>query len=290
MPATPRYSRRTHEPPPRERAVLLGPGGTAEAKGPLRGRSWLTPRTDVEIAAHTGNFGCRTGDIDGVVGSLCVLDFDAKAGGLDALMAWECEYGPIPGWRVRTGGGGLHIYVAGIARLRSQKLAVLGTGLEVELKANTSYVVFAGSVHESGRRYEPEGSGGLNVLAAAPDWLIRLARGGGISGPTAGRWIRLEGGYHDIPAAVYVEALTGCEVDRRGRALCPLHDDHEPSLQTYPDGHWTCFVCGVSGRIRQLAAITLGLGHQAGHRWEIESHEAPAVYELLGRLFPEVHR
>jgi hypothetical protein len=100
----------------------------------------------------------------------------------------------------------------------------------------------------------------------------------------------VRGGIYDIPTSVYVEALTGSPVGRRGKALCPLHDDHEPTLHTYADGHWFCSACQVGGRIRQLAAITLGVGHQVEHRWEVESHERPAVDELLARMFPEVKR
>jgi hypothetical protein len=105
-----------------------------------------------------------------------VLDFDAKASGLAALEAWESAHGHIPGWRVRTGGGGLHIYMAGVPGLRSRKLPVLDTGLQVELKANGNYVVFAGSIHENGRRYEPETPDELDALAEAPQWLLELAR------------------------------------------------------------------------------------------------------------------
>jgi len=223
-----------------------------------------------------------------------VLDFDAKAGGLDALAAWETKHGRMSGWRVRTGSGGLHIYVAGVPGLRSRKLPVLRTGLEVELKANGSQVVFAGSIHENGRRYEPETPEGLDALAQAPPWLRELAHAGvagagaSPSGTDHRTWVR--GGIYDIPTSVYVEALTGCPVGRRGKALCPLHDDHEPTLHAYPDGHWFCSACQVGGRIRQLAAITLGLGHQVERRWEIESHERPVVDELLAHLFPEVKR
>jgi Bifunctional DNA primase/polymerase, N-terminal len=223
---------------------------------------------------------------------LLVLDFDVKAGGMQALAAWESEYGRIQGWRVRTGSGGLHIYMVGVPGLRSRKLPVLGTGLEVELKANGSYVVFAGSIHENGRRYEPETPEGLCRLPDAPGWLIGLAQpsiGGTDLSPSGSddrMWVR--GGIYDIPTSVYVEVLTGCRVDRRRKALCPLHDDHAPTLHAYPDGHWFCSACQVGGRVRQLAAITLGVGHQVGRRWEIESHERPAVDELLARLFPEV--
>lgn len=254
--------------PPLARCVLLGRGGASDAKRPASGRSWLDPPARHEVLSHTGNIGCRTGEVKGDPRPLAVLDFDAKAGGLDALAAWERQYGRIPGWRVRTGSDGLHIYLAGTEGLRSRKLRVLDTGLEVELKANGSYVVFAGSTHENRRRYEPESPEGLGVLVPAPGWLLDLAHDRAIgaqpspSGADKRVWVR--GGIYDIPTRVYVEALTGCQVDRRGKALCPLHDDHEPTLYAYPDGHWFCSACQVGGRIRQLAAITLGVGHRAG--------------------------
>jgi hypothetical protein len=279
--------------PPLARCVLLGRGGTPDAKRPVSGRSWLRAPKRGELLSHDGNIGCRTGEVKGDQRHLLVLDFDAKADGMQALAAWEAEYGRIPGWRVRTGSGGLHIYMSGMPGIRSRKLPVLGTGLEVELKADGSYVVFAGSIHQNGRRYEPESPEGLRAPARAPGWLLGLAQADtqAIAGPSAEdsrTWVR--GGIYDIPTSVYVQALIGCPIDRRRKALCPLHNDHEPTLHAYVDGHWFCSACQVGGRIRQLAAITLGLGHQVGNRWEIESHERPAVDELLTSLFPEVKR
>jgi hypothetical protein len=278
--------------PPIARSVLLGRGHTPDAKRPIPGRSWLNPPTQDEIRSHVGNIGCRTGEVKDDSTPLWVLDFDAKADGLEALGAWENEHGRIPGWRVRTGSGGLHISLAGLPGQRSRKLPVLDTGLEVELKASGSYVVFAGSIHENGRRYDPESLKGLDVLAPAPEWLLTQARDvvSGLPPSDVGDRIWARGGFRDIPSHVYVEALTGCALDRRRKALCPLHDDHEPTLHVYPDGHWFCSACQLGGRIRQLAAITLGLGHQVEHRWEIESHERQAVAELLARLFSEVER
>ena len=38
---------------------------------------------------------------------------------------------------------------------------------------------------------------------------------------------------------------SGCgKVDGQDRALCPIHDDRNPSLQFYEDGHAYCFGCG----------------------------------------------
>jgi DNA polymerase I-like protein with 3'-5' exonuclease and polymerase domains len=36
------------------------------------------------------------------------------------------------------------------------------------------------------------------------------------------------------------------------KAICPFHDDHDPSLQIYADGHFHCYVCGEHGDIEDL--------------------------------------
>jgi DNA polymerase I-like protein with 3'-5' exonuclease and polymerase domains len=36
------------------------------------------------------------------------------------------------------------------------------------------------------------------------------------------------------------------------KIICPFHDDHDPSLQLYSDGHYHCFVCGAHGDIDEL--------------------------------------
>jgi DNA polymerase I-like protein with 3'-5' exonuclease and polymerase domains len=37
-----------------------------------------------------------------------------------------------------------------------------------------------------------------------------------------------------------------------GKIICPFHDDHDPSLQLYTDGHYHCYVCGAHGNIEEL--------------------------------------
>lgn len=76
-----------------------------------------------------------------------------------------------------------------------------------------------------------------------------------------------------IPAAMYVEALTGIEVPKRGGAIrCPLpdHDDHSPSFAVFRDG-WRCYGCGKSGTIYDLAAVLWGI-HPRG-RGFVEIHK-----------------
>nr|WP_243259573.1 CHC2 zinc finger domain-containing protein [Eubacterium sp. 1001713B170207_170306_E7] len=43
----------------------------------------------------------------------------------------------------------------------------------------------------------------------------------------------------------------GVAVDRHGRALCPFHNDHHPSL-SFKDNRFTCFACGARGSVIDL--------------------------------------
>jgi hypothetical protein len=63
-----------------------------------------------------------------------------------------------------------------------------------------------------------------------------------------------------IPASDYVLALTGREPDRRGKVLCPFHQEKHPSLQLYRDGSFYCFGCGRGGSIIDFAAALWGCG------------------------------
>jgi len=43
----------------------------------------------------------------------------------------------------------------------------------------------------------------------------------------------------------------GIEVNRHKKALCPFHDDHNPSL-SFKGGRFTCFACGATGDVIDL--------------------------------------
>jgi DNA polymerase I-like protein with 3'-5' exonuclease and polymerase domains len=45
-------------------------------------------------------------------------------------------------------------------------------------------------------------------------------------------------------------AATSREIDK---ILCPFHDDRNPSLQVYADGHYHCYGCGAHGEVEELA-------------------------------------
>lgn len=64
----------------------------------------------------------------------------------------------------------------------------------------------------------------------------------------------------EVPPPIYVEALTGREVGRNGKILCPLYDERTPSFHAYPDPDrgWYCFGCDRGGTIYDLAAALWG--------------------------------
>lgn len=54
----------------------------------------------------------------------------------------------------------------------------------------------------------------------------------------------------------------GIAIDRHGKALCPFHNDHRPSM-TFKGGRFRCWVCGASGD-----AVDLVRGLFGGTYWE----------------------
>ena len=53
--------------------------------------------------------------------------------------------------------------------------------------------------------------------------------------------------------------LYGIDVNRYGKALCPFHNDRNPSLYV-ADDHYYCFACGEHGDVIDFAAFLYGLG------------------------------
>jgi hypothetical protein len=62
-----------------------------------------------------------------------------------------------------------------------------------------------------------------------------------------------------IPTSAYVLRLSGHQANRKGKVVCPFHDDRTPSLQCYPNGTWCCFGCNRGGSIYDFAAALWGL-------------------------------
>ena len=119
-------------------------------------RRWWATWPDANIGIATG-------------GGLVVLDVDPRHDGDSSLEALEGEYGEIVTRSVRTGGGGLHLYLQGDLPSRG----AFRPGLD--LKAEGGYVVAPPSLHVSERQYKWMDRGeGIRVV---PDGLARIVRG-----------------------------------------------------------------------------------------------------------------
>jgi hypothetical protein len=104
--------------------------------------------------------------------ALVVVDVDPRHRGYESLAALEEQFDAIPQtWAVRTGSGGLHIYLAppnGTAI--SNSAGKLGTGLDI--RARGGHVVAPPSLHISGNRYKWIFDPDEAPLAPAREWLV----------------------------------------------------------------------------------------------------------------------
>jgi hypothetical protein len=108
------------------------------------------------------NIGIATGN------GLVVLDVDPRHGGDESLAELEHEHGDLITLTARTGGGGIHLYLAGELPGR----IAFRPGLD--LKAAGGYVIAPPSLHVSGHRYEWIALGDLpTVPQPVPRWLER---------------------------------------------------------------------------------------------------------------------
>ena len=112
------------------------------------------------------NIGIPTGEGAG----FWVLDVDGEAGEA-ALLILEREQGPLPPTREVTTGNGRHVWFHCAAPIPSSA-GRIGTGLDA--RADRAYIIAPPSIHPSGRAYAWRS--GTELLAPAPQWLIRLAR------------------------------------------------------------------------------------------------------------------
>jgi len=72
-----------------------------------------------------------------------------------------------------------------------------------------------------------------------------------------------------VPVPDLAEKLSGAPGVKRGRELayiCPLHDDHTPSLRVDPDkGVWFCDPCLLGGDVVDLYRLAQGYDQRAAH-------------------------
>lgn len=171
--------------PPMQHAENLVRGkGLAVLPLKVRGKAPLTPNgykdASADLATVQGwadrfpgcNYGIRTGQHLGEGrGYLAVLDIDPRHGGDESLASWEAENAQLPEtFRVKTGGGGEHLYF-------STREPIAGRGNlfpGVDLKAEGGYVVGPGSIHASGNNYVPDPVP-PPAIAPLPDALLALA-------------------------------------------------------------------------------------------------------------------
>jgi len=96
------------------------------------------------------NVGIATGEVSGLI----VIDVDdgPEKAGFSSLEALQSKHGTIPREAcVRTGGGGLHIYLAAPGQLVRSSAGKLAPNIDV--RGEGGYVVAPPSLHVSGRNY-----------------------------------------------------------------------------------------------------------------------------------------
>ena len=127
-------------------------------------KGWLRPRDHrsrhdrsvVAAMASTQNIGAACGP-----SGLLVLDIDPRHGGDESLERLEGRHRHFYGLKVRTGGGGWHLFFrkpdGAMVKSRSNALGDGYPGIDV--RADGGYVVLPPSLHASGKQYEWEAGG-----------------------------------------------------------------------------------------------------------------------------------
>ena len=107
-------------------------------------RNWFKDHPDANVAIATGE-----------ASKLLVIDVDCGAGkvGFETLEKLEFALGPLPrALTVRTGSGGLHVYVKMPGYPVGCSAGKIGE--DIDVRANGGYVVAPPSNHISGNQYE----------------------------------------------------------------------------------------------------------------------------------------
>jgi hypothetical protein len=197
---------------------------------------------------------------------LLVVDVDGPEG-IEPLAALE-----LPATRTVTTGrpeGGQHHYYE--QPDEAIKTTILGPKLD--LRGAGAYVIAPPSIHASGARYESDGQPIARLSEADVERIresaLEHARATGrlpnekpqstrrtFTGQDA-TYDALKG----IPTEAYFWLLVGRELDSRGFAVCPLHDDGDEdggSFHACYGTGWRCFGCGQRGDVFNLAAALWG--------------------------------
>ena len=214
------------------------------------------------FAGPRRNLGVVTG-----YNNLVVLDFDQ----MDAYEAWACwakaegsQAGRMLAGTYRVySARGVHLYMIVDEPVESYK----APGIDV--KARWGYVLAPPSVHPSGHVYRAEGTQILRCEKLSEVFPFEKTMMASMSATTevyhtddpyeaATRSVESceKGTIDKIKASVMtVNLVNPTSQDARGAwALCPLHDDKEPSLRIYPDGTFYCFGCQKRGDVIDMYA------------------------------------
>ncbi|MDH3302918.1 MAG: bifunctional DNA primase/polymerase, partial [Acidimicrobiia bacterium] len=198
----------------------------------------------------------NVGAVTGWVSAMIVLDIDPRHGGDETLAALETEEQPLPPTVTGiSGGGGRHLYFAHPTHLVPSRPLAAG----VDLKAEGGLVVVPPSRHASGGTYRwlADHAPDQRRPAPLPHWLDRrsvavdAAWAGGPKATAAATIARTADERAEF-AALWSDV--GVELQPvEFMALCPFHDDHQPSLHIDPGGcRWFCFGCRRGGGIQAL--------------------------------------
>lgn len=150
---------------------------------------------------------------------LAVVDIDGDTGRL-SLEALEQRHGRLPKtWRVRTGGGGQHIYFRCEKDLPNRVRFAPG----MDARSQGGLVVGPGSVHASGGCYkwEPGHSPQDAELAEMPQWLFDAVLGAAALNPAA----TTKPSARDILERYLGRAQPGCRNEVGFALACQLRDN-----------------------------------------------------------------
>lgn len=141
---------------PRDKVPLNPTGSKGATTDPAQITAWWQAHPQANVGIATGG-----------PAAPWVLDLDA--GG---EAAWALEHGSLPddAPRVRTGGGGLHVYFAPDLDIRNRQKV---DGMPVDVRGVGGYVVAPPSVHASGQVYRWEVEVSAQGLPTAPRYVRR---------------------------------------------------------------------------------------------------------------------
>jgi len=194
---------------------------------------------------------------------LVVIDFD----NLDAYQAWQ-SWAKMAGGHVAeieattyrvASARGMHVYLVVEEPVDSYKVS------EIDVKGRWGYVLVPPSVHPSGYIYQGYGAKIMRVtrLSDVFPFAPQPIRGTTISEVPADPWEAASRAVVCSGEALrvakqrvrFADLVCIVREDRGGAwALCPLHQDTQPSLRLYRDGRWYCFGCHAWGDVVDLYA------------------------------------